>query len=114
MEKKINNFDEILLKEVYSFKCKPVYNFQSIEFEFVGGKDDIPQMIDLYQEVLKNLMAISPEQPNTKAPIQRANIIKPSPRQYEIMDSFGIPYNDMTTREQASKLITESMEKSNR
>ena len=99
---------------VYNFKCKPVYNFQSIEFEFIGSKEDIPAMMEVYQEVLKNLMAISPEQPNAKAPIQRADIIKPSPRQYEIMDSFGIPYTDRTTRAEATKLITESIEKKDR
>lgn len=99
------------LFNTYTFKCKPVYNFQSIEFEFIGSKEDIPAMMEVYQEVLKNLMAISPEQPNAKAPIQRANIIKPTEAQYAKMDEFHIPYNDMTTRAEASRLITESIER---
>lgn len=100
--------------ERYLFKCKPTYNFQSVEFEYVGDKDDIPEMMDLYNEVLKHLMAIAPEQPAkvSQGPIKAPKITKPSEKQYDIMDRFHIPYDDTTTAEEASKLITESIERS--
>ena len=59
--KKLWNEIVELSKRMFSFKCKPTYNFQSVEFEFEGGIDDIPEMFEVYQAVLNELMRIAPE-----------------------------------------------------
>ena len=57
------------------FKCKPVYNFQSIEFEVEIDPNNFDQevntMFDMYDKVLEGLKAVAPEQPSGKtAPIK--------------------------------------------
>lgn len=45
-------------------KCKPVYNFQSVEFEMeVKTPDDIELMFDMYEDMIKGLKNVAPEQP---------------------------------------------------
>ena len=49
------------------FKCKPTYNFQSIEFEFeLEDTSDVSGMFVLYNVILEGLKAIAPEQPTNK------------------------------------------------
>ena len=57
------------------FKCKPTYQFQSIEFDFEVddncapvAEQDIKDMFELYGKVLKGLMEIAPIQDQKQAP----------------------------------------------
>lgn len=92
------------------FKCKPTWNFQSIEFEF-----DIPDnsqselkmesMFQLYKRCLDGLMSITPEQPEkTREPLA-------SDSQKQIMKNYGIEFDKNTTAKQAQELIKQSIEK---
>lgn len=86
-------------------KCKPTYQFQSIEFDYnVNGKDDLPEMFELYQKILKGLMEIAPIQ-EKQAPAEPLATDK----QKAIMDRFGIKYTAKTTSKEAQKLIQQSL-----
>lgn len=102
-EKALDDLD----KGVYCFKCKPTYNFQSVEFEFMGTIDDIPAMFDVYQAVLNELMRIAPEQPTkTVAPVAELATAK----QREILDKFHLKYKSNITKQEAQELIKQSIE----
>ena len=88
-----------------TFKCKPTYNFQSIEFEYTCSKDELEEMFELYKALVNGLMAIAPAQPSAIPAKELA-----SARQKEIMDKFGIKYKASTTREEAQALIKESID----
>ena len=91
------------------FKCKPCWNFQSVEFEVeIEDKSKLPEVMDLYSDVLSRLMLISPEQKkdNNVPAIKLA-----SDRQKEIMQQYNIPFTIKTTAEEAQKLIQESIDK---
>ena len=98
------------------FKCKPTYNFQSIEFEWEAGTDlDLEAMFNLYDYIVKKLQEIAPEQPtNTvkKEPKPKKKVIPATEKQLSIMDKFGIDYPEDCSVELAQKLIQESIEKS--
>lgn len=89
-------------------KCKPTYQFQSIEFDYtVNSVADIPDMLNLYTKVLKGLMEI--------APIQEKQLPAEPPatqKQKDIMDRFGIKYSPNVTSKQAQQLIQKSMNES--
>ena len=92
------------------FKCKPCWNFQSVEFEIeIEDKSKLPEVMDLYSDVLSRLMLISPEQKNTAPAIKLA-----SDKQKEIMKKFDIPFTLKTTADEAQKLIQESIDKSSK
>lgn len=90
--------------------CKPVYNFQSIEFDMEINPND-PEQIDamfgFYSTMIKKLQDISVDQPKPVYVAPKEPLA--TDRQKEIMDRFHIPYSDKTTMKQAQKLITESM-----
>ena len=98
------------LEEEYVFKLKPVWQFQSVEFEVKGTKKDIPAIMDLYSTVLAKLMEIAPEQNKQVQPAVKM----PSDAQKELMRKFGIPFTAQTTAKEAQELIKESVEKANR
>ena len=88
-------------------KCKPTYQFQSIEFDFsIQSTNDLPKMFDMYNRVLKGLMEIAPvqeKQAQPKEPLATEN-------QKKTMDRFGIAYNANTTRKEAQELIQASID----
>ena len=89
-------------------KCKPTYQYQSIEFDYnVNSKDDLAPMFDLYSKVLKGLMEIAPIQEKTLPAEPPA-----TQKQKDIMDRFGIKYNPNVTSKQAQQLIQKSMNES--
>ena len=96
------------------FKCKPTYNFQSIEFEFeAGNNEDLEVMFNLYDYIVKKLQEIAPEQPtNTVKKEPKKKVVPATEKQLSIMDKFGIDYPEDCSVEQAVKLIKENMEKS--
>lgn len=94
-------------KKIYNFKCKPTYNFQSVEFEFVGSVDEIDEMFEVYQAIVNHLMVVAPDQP--------AKVSVPAPelasaKQREIMDKFHIKYKSSITKTEAQELIKKSLE----
>ena len=115
--------------KTYKVKVKPVYNFQSIEIELEF--DEVQKIIDWinfnYADILEAIKESTDEviaPANNQQPVQRRSVQQPprkknydplempSERQYEIMDRFGIEYDDLTTKEEARKLIQESMKNS--
>ena len=88
----------------YIFHCKPCFNFQTIEFDFEGDENDIPEMMKLYAALYKEL---------AKLPINPVVVRDPpTEKQIEILKRFDIPYNENTiTKKEAQRLITESMNK---
>lgn len=88
-------------------KCKPTYQFQSIEFDYsIQTVDDLPKMFEMYNKVLKGLMEIAPIQDKPaqpKEPLATEN-------QKRIMDKFGIKYTSATTSKEAQKLIQKSID----
>lgn len=96
---------------VLVFKCKPCWNFQSIEFEIAGSVNDA---IEMYNVVLQELKAISPEQPTLarKVPSKKLPKNPATDKQKEIMDRYKIPYDKYTSREEARDLINKSIQES--
>lgn len=87
-------------------KCKPTYQFQSVEFDYnVVTTKDLSDMFDMYNRVLKGLMEIAPIQEKQLAP-------KDPPatqRQKDIMDLHGIKYKPDVTTKEAQALIQRSI-----
>lgn len=91
----------------YIFHCKPCYNFQSVEFDYEGDEDDIPEMMKLYEKIMNGLAKIAVAQPGQKPAVD-----SPSEKQFEIMDKYGIKYDPKTiTKKEAQRLINESINK---
>lgn len=92
--------------KLIKFKCKPTFNFQSIEFEFECSENYLEPMFNLYRRVVEGLIAVSPDQPKNGV------VAKPaSEKQIEIMDKFKISYQPGISYEQADAKIQESMRK---
>ena len=91
-----------------TFKCKPTYQFQSIEFEVAASIDEIPNVIDLYKKVVDELIKIAPEQD------KKAKTLPTEPlateNQKKTMDKFGIGYGPDITKKQAQALIQASID----
>lgn len=90
--------------------CKPVYNFQSIEFDIEinpNNPDDIDRMFGIYSAILTRLQGISVDQPKPIYMAPKEPLA--SEKQKEIMDRYNIPYTNKTTQKQATKLISDSM-----
>ncbi len=95
------------------FKCKPTYNFQSIEFEWEAGTElELEAMFNLYDHIIKKLQEIAPEQPtNNVKKESKKKSVPATERQLEILENFGIPYEKDITKAEASELIKISMQK---
>lgn len=99
-------------------KCKPTYQFQSIEFDYEiddkcgpVAEQDIKDMFALYQKVLKGLMDIAPVQ-DQRTPAPKTPQDPPATqRQKDTMDLYGIDYPDNITSKQAQALIQRSIHK---
>lgn len=92
--------------KILKFKCKPTFNFQSIEFEIECEENNLEPMFDIYKRVVEGLISVSPDQPKNGV------VAKPaSSKQIEIMDKFRIPYQPGISYEAADAKIQESMKK---
>ena len=94
-----------------TFKCKPVWQFQSVEFDYtVNNPKDLADMFELYEKVLKGLMDFAPDQQK-----QVVNREPPATeKQREIMRINGIPFTALTTKSEAQRLIEKSLAEANR
>ena len=97
------------IEEVYDFKLKPVWQFQSVEVVVSGTKKDISKIMDLYSEILAKLMLIAPEQNKV---VSQPAIKLATDKQKEIMLKHGIEFTPQTTSAEAQALIQQNMEKS--
>lgn len=99
-------------------KCKPVYNFQSVEFEF-EIPDDIKDtkiidklydsMFKMYEECLHRLKEVAIEQPVQAKPIPIKQEPKATPGQVQCLVNFGIEKSvaEKMTKAEAGKKIGE-------
>ena len=104
------DYDEEVEDNSILMHCKPVYNFQSIEFDLsvnVNDPEDLERMAGIYSAVLGKLQQIAPLQPNNNVPQEPLA----SEKQKQVMDRFGIKYTATTTAKQAQKLINDNMMK---
>ena len=92
--------------KLIKFKCKPTYNFQSVEFEIELTDNNLEPMFSLYRRIVEGLIKVSPDQPKNGTTAQPA-----SSKQIEIMDKFHIPYQPGISYEQADAKIKESYAK---
>ena len=91
-------------------KCKPVYNFQSVEFEMeVKNPEDIEIMFDMYEDMIKGLKSVAPEQPAQPkaAPVKQEP--KATPKQINCLIKLGIDEETAKrmTMSEANKKINE-------
>ena len=92
-----------------TFKCKPTYQFQSIEFEVAASIDEIPKVKELYKTVLDQLIEIAPEQEKKTAKTLPSEPLA-TENQKKTMDKFGIGYGPDITKKQAQALIQASID----
>lgn len=102
-------------EKLYTFKLKPCYNFQSVEVEFVGTKEELlNEGLEMYEDILRGLQIATDsviEAPTKKD--RRDNIPKEplaTEGQKKAMVMYGIDFNKHTTKAEATRLITASME----
>ena len=95
--------------------CKPVYNFQSIEFDMavdVNNPEAMEEMKGVYSAVLKILQDVAVDQPAQVKPKPLPSPENtPSDKMKETMDRYGIKYDKYTTKKEAQVLIQQSLEK---
>lgn len=103
--------EEAPVSEPILVKFKPVYNFQSAEFETLvdfDNPDSVDRAFATYKQCLNKLKDLAPDQPKL---VDVPKVELATEAQKKNMDEHGIKYTDKTTKEQARKLITESMKK---
>lgn len=106
-----NDVDEAPVSEPVLIKFKPVYNFQSAEFEMLvdfDNPDSVDRAFATYGQCLNKLKELAPDQPKL---VDVPKVELATEKQKENMDKFGIKYTDKTTKEEARNLITKSMKK---
>lgn len=89
----------------YTFKCKPCYNFQSIEFEYEGTEDDLPHMMELYGTIVQMLQDIAPEQVGSKMPPKEPA----TENQIKLLKKLGVNFSKNLSKDEARKLIAKEM-----
>lgn len=95
------------------FKLKPIYNFQSVEFEFEGTLEELEnEGMAAYYVVLKALKeatdsVIPPSAPASKTTKQSEPA---TPAQLKMLKSLGIPTDSKITKQEAFLLIKENKE----
>ena len=99
--------------EVFNFKIKPVWQFQSIEVEVKATKKQISKVMDLYTDLLAGLMKIAPEQKRELNEV-RPTVKLATERQKLMMRKFDIPFTAETTAAEAQKLIQDSVDSANK
>lgn len=90
------------------YKCKPTFNFQSIEFEWDTEQDgSYEEMIAHYNRVVDDLEKTVTKKQEEKSPLA-------TEAQKKIMKENGIKFSDKTTKDEAHRLIDASIAKAKR
>ena len=102
-------------KVIYTIHCKPVYNYQSVEFDWEIRSDnpqaDLVAMEDLYSKMLEMLVRVSQNAPQKDVSKPVAPVEEPaSEKQKEILRNFHIDFKPDITKKQAHALIKKSMD----
>lgn len=75
-------------------KFKPVYNFQSVEFEMeVNKPEDLGEGFKWYNAILNGLQAIAPEQPSNNAKAQPKEPLA-TEKQVATLVKLGVPEDE--------------------
>lgn len=94
-------------------KCKPVWNFQSIEYEIeidVNDEESLNCLFKTYDKILKGLQEISPEQAQVKVVGGKASKPKEpmsTDNQQKYLLGLGVPIEEsvkMTKKEASAKI----------
>ena len=118
-ELNINQPDSIMTlgphPELLIVHCKPVYNYQSVEFDVVIHKNleevDFAYMENLYKGMLEMLVRVSQNAPQKDVSKPVAPVEEPaSEKQKEILRNFHIDFKPDITKKQAHALIKKSMD----
>lgn len=103
-------------KKTISIHCKPCYNYQSLEFDFIlkDNLSNLPQLENIYLAFVQMLSRIAEKEPNlSNYPSKKESKPKEplaTAKQKDIMDKFKIPYTSATTQKEASALIQKSID----
>ena len=88
-------------------KCKPVYNFQSVEFETeVNSPQDEKAMFELYRRILEGLKEVSIEQPPLAKPVPVKQEIKASPKQVNLLIKLGVDEQEAKNMDRLCKWLS--------
>lgn len=95
--------------------CKPVYNYQSVEFDVEVHKGleevDFAYMENLYKGMLEMLVRVSQNAPQAEAKKPAAPVEEPATEaQKQILRNFHIDFKPDITKKQAHALIKKSMD----
>ena len=100
---------------VVRIHCKPVYNYQSVEFDWelpIGNvEEEMTAMEGFYSRMLEMLVRVSQNAPQaeTKKPAAPVEELA-SEKQKEILRNFHIDFKPDITKKQAHALIKKSMD----
>ena len=95
--------------------CKPVFNYQSVEFDWVfysaNTEEELSKMEQFYSKMLEMLVRVSQNAPQAEAKKPAAPVEEPaSEKQKEILRNFHIDFKPDITKKQAHALIKKSMD----
>ena len=95
--------------------CKPVYNYQSVEFDwfipYECTQESLRHLEDFYTKMLEMLVRVSQNAPQAEAKKPVAPVEEPaSEKQKEILRNFHIEFKPDITKKQAHALIKKSMD----
>ncbi len=95
--------------------CKPVFNYQSVEFDcqidLCNPEQGFKEMEELYTKMLEMLVRVSQNAPQKDVSKPVAPVEEPaSEKQKEILRNFHIDFKPDITKKQAHALIKKSMD----
>ena len=100
---------------IHTIHCKPVYNYQSVEFDWDIHQDtteeDWETIEFIYSKALEMLVRVSQNAPQVEAKKPTAPVEElASEKQKEILRNFHIDFKPDITKKQAHALIKKSMD----
>ena len=100
---------------IHTIHCKPVYNYQSVEFDWDIHQDtteeDWATIEFIYSKALEMLVRVSQNAPQVEAKKPAAPVEElASEKQKEILRNFHIDFKPDITKKQAHALIKKSMD----
>lgn len=115
MEKEVIDLTQFETKtgRKYKVTMKPVINFNSIEMECECTEMELQQVLADFRTVYEGMKAIvgGEAQPQPKKASNKKYVtpsMRPSLKQIELMQEYGIEFDESTTKDEARKLIMES------
>ena len=99
-------------KPVLKVHCKPVFNYQSVEFDWDVQEDSgFDELERIYSVMLQMLVRVSQNAPQVEAKKPVAPVEEPATEaQKQILRNFHIDFKPDITKKQAHNLIKKSMD----